>query len=138
MNTQCKCNSGYTSWNGSCLSSCASDYYRDEYGTCKSCDTDCSSKASLQDKANTNSGSNNSGSNSGSGTEGGDDNTGGSGNTGGDNTGNSGDTGGGSGTGGSGTGGGSLPGSGTNNETPDISGGLTEPALNGIGDIQEP
>ena len=140
VNTQCKCNAGYTSWNGSCLSSCASDYYRDEYGTCKSCDTDCSSKASLQDKANTNSGSNNSGSNSGSGTEGGGD-TGGNGGTGGDNTGGGntggGNTGGGGGTGGD-TGGGSLPGSGTSNENPDISGDLTDPALNDIGNIQDP
>ncbi len=37
VNTQCKCNAGYTSWNGSCLASCADTEYRDDYGVCQKC-----------------------------------------------------------------------------------------------------
>ncbi len=39
VNTQCRCNDGYSAWNGSCLAICPTDKYRDEYGTCKACDT---------------------------------------------------------------------------------------------------
>ena len=37
VNTQCKCNSGYSVWNGSCLPLCATTDYRNEYGTCTEC-----------------------------------------------------------------------------------------------------
>ena len=40
VNTQCKCNAGYSVWNGSCLTSCKSTEYRNDYGTCtSSCDS---------------------------------------------------------------------------------------------------
>lgn len=39
VNTQCKCNAGYTSWNGSCVESCnTSTEYRNAYGLCLTCD----------------------------------------------------------------------------------------------------
>lgn len=38
VNTQCKCNLGYSSFNGACLTSCADNEYRNEYGTCAKCD----------------------------------------------------------------------------------------------------
>ena len=38
VNTQCRCNEGYTSWNGSCLATCpTSDRYRNDSGTCAEC-----------------------------------------------------------------------------------------------------
>lgn len=38
VNTQCKCNDGYTSWNGTCLNTCnSSTQYRNDYGTCTTC-----------------------------------------------------------------------------------------------------
>ena len=40
VNTQCRCNSGYSVWNGSCLASCKDTEYRNDYGTCtSSCDS---------------------------------------------------------------------------------------------------
>jgi len=40
VNTQCKCNDGYTSWNGTCLNMCnSSTQYRNDYGTCTTCET---------------------------------------------------------------------------------------------------
>ena len=39
VNTQCRCNAGYTVWNNSCLAQCPGDAYRDDYGTCKACET---------------------------------------------------------------------------------------------------
>lgn len=39
VNDRCKCNSGYTVWNGACVASCNTSEYRDGYGTCKSCET---------------------------------------------------------------------------------------------------
>ncbi len=40
VNTRCKCNTGYTVWNGACLLSCADDLYRDTTtGVCTSCNT---------------------------------------------------------------------------------------------------
>ena len=38
VNTQCKCNTGYTSWNGSCVESCDASEYRNAYGLCLTCD----------------------------------------------------------------------------------------------------
>ncbi|MBO7042515.1 MAG: hypothetical protein J6W08_01460 [Alphaproteobacteria bacterium] len=38
VNTKCKCDAGYTAWNGACLLSCADDQYRDTTtGVCTSC-----------------------------------------------------------------------------------------------------
>ena len=37
VNTMCKCNSGYTVFNGSCLISCSSSQYRSQLGLCTSC-----------------------------------------------------------------------------------------------------
>ena len=40
VNTKCKCDAGYTAWNGACLLSCADDQYRDTTtGVCTSCTT---------------------------------------------------------------------------------------------------
>ena len=39
VNKQCKCNTGYTVWGGSCSPSCGDEQYRDDDGTCKSCPT---------------------------------------------------------------------------------------------------
>ncbi|MBR4625881.1 MAG: hypothetical protein IKO56_10150, partial [Alphaproteobacteria bacterium] len=40
VNTRCKCDTGYTVWNGACLLSCADDQYRDTTtGVCTSCNT---------------------------------------------------------------------------------------------------
>ncbi len=38
VNTQCTCNAGYTSWNGSCVESCGASEYRNAYGLCLTCD----------------------------------------------------------------------------------------------------
>ncbi|MBR5904277.1 MAG: hypothetical protein IKZ49_01955 [Alphaproteobacteria bacterium] len=39
VNDRCKCNSGYSVWNGACVVSCTgSDQYRDSYGMCKECE----------------------------------------------------------------------------------------------------
>lgn len=37
-NKYCKCQSGYTVWNGSCLPSCTSEEYRTNSGLCATCD----------------------------------------------------------------------------------------------------
>ena len=37
VNARCKCNDGYTVWNGACLPACAQDEYRDSVGTCEVC-----------------------------------------------------------------------------------------------------
>ena len=40
VNTRCKCDTGYTVWNGSCLLSCNTNEYRDNLGACVTCATD--------------------------------------------------------------------------------------------------
>lgn len=37
VNTKCKCNAGYTVWNGTCVTSCSTQEYRDETGFCNTC-----------------------------------------------------------------------------------------------------
>ena len=39
VNTQCRCNEGYSVWNGTCLPSCGTDtnVYRDANGSCAKC-----------------------------------------------------------------------------------------------------
>ena len=53
VNRQCRCNNDYTTWNGSCLTSCTSSEYRNSYGTCTSCDSNCGSYTRYQDVQDT-------------------------------------------------------------------------------------
>ena len=39
VNNHCKCQSGYTVWNGSCVLSCGASEYRDASGICKLCES---------------------------------------------------------------------------------------------------
>ena len=39
VNNHCKCQSGYTVWNGSCVLSCSASEYRDASGICKLCES---------------------------------------------------------------------------------------------------
>ena len=37
VNARCKCDAGYTVWNGACLPTCSADEYRNNYGICSAC-----------------------------------------------------------------------------------------------------
>lgn len=39
VNSRCKCNAGYSVWNGACLASCLDNEYRNSLGICTSCDS---------------------------------------------------------------------------------------------------
>jgi len=89
VNTQCRCNIGYTAWNGSCVTSCQSDEIMNGYGNCEKCETGMVPSGGVNGKENnqcvssSNSGTN-SGTSTGTSTSGNDTN--------GTNTGNSGDS----------------------------------------------
>lgn len=53
VNKQCKCIDGYTVFNGACLQTCPQSKYRDEYGSCKECDTGLSPTGGSSTKENT-------------------------------------------------------------------------------------
>ena len=53
VNKQCKCIDGYTVFNGACLQTCPQSKYRDEYGSCKECDTGSSPTGGSSTKENT-------------------------------------------------------------------------------------
>ena len=37
VNVRCKCNTGYTVWDGACMLTCPNDEYRNNYGVCSTC-----------------------------------------------------------------------------------------------------
>ena len=39
VNNHCKCQSGYTVWNGSCVLSCSASEYRNDSGMCGLCES---------------------------------------------------------------------------------------------------
>lgn len=39
VNSRCKCNMGYSVWNGACLATCLEDEYRNSLGICTSCES---------------------------------------------------------------------------------------------------